>query len=131
MSLREKPMIRWYWSQVGGTLIEEFLAVKGSTTNARRLIDGVIVRGGEHRIATTPEVSLAGQDLIVVQAKNARLGMYLMGQVVFSVKLLERFEPRSVTSVALVREDDLVMRSLLEAIPGMNVIVCPPEVCRN
>jgi hypothetical protein len=57
--------------------------------------------------------------------------MYLMGQVVFSVKLLERFEPRSVTSVALVREDDLVMRSLLEAIPGMNVIVCPPEVCRN
>jgi len=30
MSKHETPMTRWYWQQVGGTLIEEFRAVRGS-----------------------------------------------------------------------------------------------------
>jgi hypothetical protein len=129
MSLRETPMLRWYWRQVGGTLVEEFLAVRRGSTNARRLLDGVIICGGEHRIAPHREVSLEGQEVIVVQAKNSRLGMYLMGQVVFSAKLIERFHPKSVLSVALVRQDDSVMRELLEAIPGTQVVVCPSDVC--
>jgi hypothetical protein len=128
MSLRETPMLFWYWSQVGGTLVPEFLAVRRGPTNAGRRIDGVIIRGGERRIARTREVSLAGQDVIVVQAKNSRLGMYLMGQVVFSARLIQRFQPRSVLSVALVRRDDSVMRGLLEAFPDTQVVVCPPEV---
>lgn len=28
MSRRETPMTRWYWKQVGGTLIEEFCVVE-------------------------------------------------------------------------------------------------------
>jgi hypothetical protein len=28
MSKHETPMTRWYWRQVGGTLIEEFVAVE-------------------------------------------------------------------------------------------------------
>ncbi|MGI9468325.1 MAG: hypothetical protein ACR2OA_14490 [Rubripirellula sp.] len=51
MSKLETPMTRWYWKQVGGTLIEEFHAVRKSPTNARRLIDGVIIHGGETKIA--------------------------------------------------------------------------------
>jgi hypothetical protein len=129
MSLHETPMLHWYWSQVGGTLVPEFLAVPRGPTNAQRLLDGVIIRSGEKRIAHSREVSLVGQDVIVVQAKALRLGMYLMGQAVFSARLVERrFQPRSVLSVALVRYDDSVMRELLEAIPGMQVVVCPPEV---
>lgn len=128
MSLRETPMLYWYWSQVGGTLVPEFHAVRRGPTNSQRLLDGVIVRGGERRIARTCDVSLEGQDVIVVQVKAKRLGMSLMGQVVFSARLVERFRPRSVLSVALVRYDDSVMRELLEAIPGMQVVICPPEV---
>jgi hypothetical protein len=128
MSLRETPMLHWYWSQVGGTLIEEFLAVRRSPTNARRLIDRVIICGGERRIARSREVSLTGQDVIVVQAKNSRLGMKLMGQVVFSARLIERFRPRSILSVALVRHQDSVMRELLEAIPNTQIVICPEAV---
>jgi hypothetical protein len=125
-------MIRWYWEQVGGTLIEEFHAVRSSPTNARRHLDGVIICGGERRIARTREVSLADKDVIVIQAKARRLGMYLMGQVLFSARLIEqRFQPRSVLSVALVRYDDSVMRGLLEAHSGMEVVICPAEVFRT
>ncbi len=66
--------------------------------------------------------------MIVVQAKNSRLGMYLMGQVLFSARLIERFQPRSVHAVALVRHEDSVMRQLLEAFPNTEVAVCPPGV---
>jgi hypothetical protein len=129
MPTRETPMTRWYWEQVGGTLVEEFCAVKGSPTCGTRRLDGVIIKGGEHRIARQSEVSVEGQDVIVVQTKAARLGMYLMGQVLFSAQLMRPFKPRSVESVALVAQDDGVLRPLLEQYPGMRVVVCPPEVC--
>jgi len=99
MSKLETPMTRWYWQQVGGTLIEEFCAVSRSGSCGARLLDGVIVKGGEFRIARKSEVSLEGQDIIVVQAKASRLGMCLMGQAFFSAQLMQRFGPRSVESV--------------------------------
>jgi len=43
MSKLEIPMIKWYWNQIGGTLIEEFRAVKRTNTTGQRLIDGVII----------------------------------------------------------------------------------------
>ncbi len=30
MSKNETPMTRWYWKQLGGTLVEEFIVVHGS-----------------------------------------------------------------------------------------------------
>ena len=63
--------------------------------------------------------------LIAVQAKASRLGMYLMGQTLFSADLLEFFEPRSIHSVALCKKYDEVLRPLLESYPGMEVIVVP------
>ena len=39
MSKHETPMTRWYWHQVGGTLIEEFCAVRGSRSCGTRLLD--------------------------------------------------------------------------------------------
>jgi hypothetical protein len=117
----------YYWEQVGGTLIEEFCAVSGSRSCGRRPLDGVIIKGGEKRIARQSEVSVEGQDVIVVQTKASRLGMYLMGQALFSAQLMQGFNPRSVESVALVTQDDSVLRPLLEQYPGMRVVICPPE----
>ena len=58
-------------------------------------------------------VRLDGQDLIVVQAKASRLGMYLLGQALFSRLLIEdRFAPKSVRTVALCGFDDAVLRPL-------------------
>jgi hypothetical protein len=128
MSKHETPMTRWYWQHVGGTLVEEFCAVRRSPTCGIRLLDGVIVKGGELRIARQSEVAIEGKDIIVVQTKAERLGMYLMGQALFSAQLMKRFRPRSVESVALVAQDDDVLRHLFEQYEGMRVVVCPPEV---
>jgi hypothetical protein len=64
---------------LAGTLIEEFCAVRGSRACRIRLLEGVIVKDGPFVIARQSDVLLKGQDIIVVQAKASRLGMYLMG----------------------------------------------------
>src|SRR4051812_41498421 len=103
MSKRETPMTRWFWrTKVGGTLIEEFCAVRRTPACGQRVLDAVIIRGGEFRIARQSEASVEGQDVVVVQTKAERLGMYLMGQVFFSAQFMKPFLPRSVESVALV-----------------------------
>jgi hypothetical protein len=122
-------MTRWYWKQIGGTLIEEFCAVRRSRNCGMRLLDGVIIKGGEFRIVRQAEISIEGQDVVVVQTKNERLGMYLMGQAFFSAQLMQRFRPRSVEAVALVAQDDDVLRPLFEQYPGMRVVVCPLAIC--
>ena len=91
MSKHETPMTRWYWEQVGGTLVEEFCAVRRSQTCERRAIDGVIIKGGPKRRVPQSNVDLEGKDIIVVQTKPYRLDMYLMGQVFLSALLVLRF----------------------------------------
>ena len=125
MSKNETPITRWYWQQVGGTLIEEFQAVKASPENGKRVLDAVIIPSGENRVARQEEVSIEGKDVVVVQTKASRLGMYLMGQAFFSAQLIEKFNPRSILSVALCTQDDKVLRPLFEQYPGMKVVIYP------
>ena len=127
MSKNETPLIHRYWKQVGGTLVEEFPVVSRSATNSQRLIDAVILPKLPTQKVHWKEVSLEGQDVIVVQAKASRLGMYLMGQTFFSAELIRKFRPASVRSVALCLADDSVLRPLLELYPGMEVVVLPQE----
>ena len=127
MSKNETPMTLWYWKQVGGTLIEEFIVVHRGADHERRVLDGIIIPSGEFRIAKQGEVSIEGKDIVVVQTKAKRLGMTLLGQALFSAQLVQRFRPRSVLSVALCSKDDAVLRLLFEQYPGMKVVVCPPE----
>src|SRR5215208_3666378 len=115
MSKHETCMTRWYWRQVGGTLIEEFCAVNRAGDCGQRLIDGVIVYDGEHRVAKQAEIDLADRHIIVIQAKASRLGMYLLGQAYFSAHLLSRFRPRSITSVALCKQSDSVLAPIFES----------------
>lgn len=120
-------MIRWYWRQLGGTLCKEFRAVAKTTTAGQRLLDAVIIPDGPNEEVHWRELALMDRDVVVVQAKAKRLGMYLMGQAVFSAELMRPFGPKSVRSVALCTSDDSVLRPLLEAIPGMEVVVVPEE----
>lgn len=116
MSKLETPMTRRYWERVGGTLLEEYPVVSRGPGVGQRLIDAVIIVDGDHRIASPEErVSLDGHDLIVVQTKAYRLGMYLLGQALFSRVLIEdRFGPKSVRTVALCAVDDAVLRPIAE-----------------
>lgn len=129
MSKLETPMIRWFWQRTGGTLCEEFQAVPRSAGTGQRLLDAVIVPEGPNERVHWRGLSLEGRDVVVVQAKAHRLGMYLMGQTLFSAQLVEqRFDPRTVRSVALCCSDDSVLRPLLEAYSGMEVVVVPDSV---
>ena len=131
MSKNETPMTRWYWKQVGGTLVEEFVAVNGDADRGKRVLDAIILPSEEFRIAKQHEVSIEGKDVVVVQTKTGRLGMHLLGQALFSLQLVQRFHPRSVLSVALCGKDDAVLRLLFEQHPSMKVVVCPSEVTSN
>ena len=122
-------MTRWYWNQVGGTLIEEFCAVERIIGDrGGRWIDGVIIKGGEFTIARQSEVDVAGKDIIIIQAKDSRLGMYVMGQAFFSATLMEAFHPRSIESIALVAHDDSVLGPIFRGYDRMRMVICPEEV---
>jgi len=128
MSKHETPMTRWYWSQIGGTLVEEFQLTPKTATSSVRRVDGLILPDGPHRISDTRDVVVDGQDVILVQTKTGRLGMYLMGQVVFSQRLMYlNYEPSRVRSVALCERDDDVLRPMLEAYDDIEVVIAPPQ----
>ena len=122
MSKRETPFTRRFWLEVGGTLIEEFRAVRQNRRRGRRLIDGVIIPDGEFAIRNTREVDVAGRDIIVVQTKDSRLGMYLLGQAHFSARLMEAFGPRHIRTVAICTRPDEVLEPIARE-EGIEVIV--------
>ena len=123
MSKLETPMTRWYWQQIGGILIEEFPAVKKGKDRSPRYIDGVIILGRETKIAKASEVSITGEDIVVVQTKRGRLGMYLMGQALFSIDLMKKFSPRSIKSIALCEKNDSELGPLLENYGDIEVVL--------
>ena len=65
MSKLETPMTRRYWRQVGGTLIEEFPAVRRREDRGQRLIDGIILPEGEPKIVHWKDASLEGKVLLL------------------------------------------------------------------
>ena len=122
-------MTLWFWHQVGGLLIEEFVAVRRTASQGQRLIDAVIVLGEKkRRLKRGAEFDLAGRDVIAVQSKHRRLGMTVAGQTLFSKELLKRFKPRSIRSVAVCTADDAVLRPLLERHKGCEVWVYPAQL---
>jgi hypothetical protein len=123
VSKKETPLTRWYWNQVGGLLIEEFLAVRGTQARGFRRLDGLIVLGEPKSFSGPIEFDLTGRDVVVVQTKAERLGMYLMGQTLFSRDLALSLGAKSVRSVALCIKDDEVLRPLLERHEGCEVVV--------
>jgi len=123
MSKLERPLIEKYWQTIGGTIVFEFPMVRGSRTCGKRHLDALILPNAEKRIARAQDVSLAGEDIILVQAKVTRLGMYLMGQVLFSIELMRPFNPKSIRSVALCTKDCSVLRPLLDKYPEVEVVI--------
>ena len=126
MSKRETPLTRRYWSEVGGTLVEEFLVVPASGTCAKRLLDGLILPNGPTKRVSSREVEIAGQEVIVVQTKANRLGMYLLGQALFSAELIKRHKPKSVRTIAICTEGDSALEPLARDY-GVEIVVYPSE----
>ncbi len=114
MSLLETPMLWRYRDLVGGTLAEEFPAVRGSRTASPRRPDGVIVPSDVRRRVSPRELEVGGRYIIVVQVKTGRLGMNVMGQALFSRELMKTFGPASIRSVIVCARDDSVLGPFAE-----------------
>jgi hypothetical protein len=112
MSKHETWRTRKYWEQIGGLLIEEFEAVPRSKTQARRPIDGLIVLNERNAIHRGTSFDIEGKDVIVIQTKSGRIGMYLLGQAYFSKLLIARHNPRSIKCVAICGKTDSMMEEL-------------------
>jgi hypothetical protein len=115
MRKHESWRTRKYWSNTGGLLIEEFLAVSTTKANGQRLIDGVIVLNEETGIYDGNVYDIEGKDVIVIQTKRSRIGMNLLGQAYFSKCLIEKLKPRSIKSVAICSKYDDVIGQLAKA----------------
>ena len=128
MSKHETWRTRKYWESVGGLLIEEFMLVAKSRDGkqAQRLLDGLIVLGEEKKLSNDHSHSIEGKDVIAVQTKANRLGMYLMGQAFFSRELLKSFNPKSIRTVAICSKGDEKMVRLCKE-QGIEVVVIPEE----
>lgn len=124
MSKYESWRTRLFWEKVGGLLIEEFVAVRKSKHNARRLIDAEIVLNETKQISNNTEYSISGKDVIVIQTKSGRLGMYLLGQAYFSKALIRQHNPKSIRVVAICGKSDLAMEELALQ-ENIEVIVIP------
>ena len=119
-------MTRWYWQQIGCLLIEEFALVRASAANAPRYVDGVIVLGEPTGTSSTRTFDISGRHVIAIQTKARRLGMFVMGQCLFSRNLLRAHGPNSIRSTALCTKDDAALRPLLEAHEGCEVVIYEP-----
>ena len=114
MSKHETWRTKLYWESVGGLLIEEFMSVKGNKDQGKRPVDGLIVLGEKTRIHKGNTYDISGKDVIVIQTKRGRIGMYLLGQAYFSRFLIEKHKPKSVKSVAICGRNDKVMQELAD-----------------
>jgi hypothetical protein len=123
MSKLERPLIEKYWWRVGGTIVFEFPMVQSSATCGKRCLDALILPNKETKEAKASDVSIEGEDILLVQAKYSGLGMYLMGQALFSVELMRKFRPVSIRSIALCTKDDSVLRPLLDPYPEVEVVI--------
>ena len=112
MSKHETWRTRQYWHTVGGLLIEEFVSVNASELNAKRPIDGLIVLNEPTAIYTNNFFDIKDKDVIIIQCKSTRLGMYLLGQIYFSQFLIQKHQPRSIRLVAICGKSDSIMEEL-------------------
>ena len=129
MSKHETPLTLAYWEHIKGTLLEEYPVVVRGKDCSPRWIDAIIIKGGEHKRLPPykGDIDLRGLDLICVQTKKSRVGMYLLGQAFFSMKLLELKKPNSIVSIALCTKTDSYMEKIIEDIPNLKIQVINPD----
>jgi hypothetical protein len=121
MSKHETKMTRWYAKtrHPKGFLMEEFLSLPQGKQNGKRLMDGVIV----FRKPFVKRKLIKGERVVVIQSKNRRLGMGLIGQVIVSRDLVERLGVKVMRSVGVCTEMDTVMHRMLRKHPRCRAVV--------
>ncbi|MEP1353253.1 MAG: hypothetical protein ABJX32_06130 [Tateyamaria sp.] len=130
MSKHETPLTEQFWKEVcNGAYLPEFMLVSRTSNQARRLADAVILTDRPHgRAQRSDYPNLNGENVVVVQTKAHRLGMNVMGQAVFSARLLKNLGANAVRSIILVTAEDAAMQNLLDDFPEVEVWIADPKL---
>ena len=123
MSKHETPMTLAFWQHcANGALMEEYRLVAKATDRSPRYADAIILPDMPmQRYQRSEHIDLKGKNIIVVQAKARRMGMYLMGQALFSARLAIQIGAISVRSILLCTKSDAAMLPLLAPFPEVEV----------
>ena len=106
-----------------GAFIPEYCIVRRADCGGR-YVDALILPDEPHRRASfTDYPTLKDRNVIVVQTKAARMGMYLMGQALFSARLALARGAKSARSILLCTAPDSVLLPLLKDFPEVEVWV--------
>jgi hypothetical protein len=116
-------MTEAFWRTVAhGAYIPEYPLVRRAQDRSWRWIDALILPDEPHRRARPADYpDLEGRSVIVVQTKAARMGMYLMGQALFSARLALAAGTTNVRSILLCRKPDAALLPLLKPFPEIEV----------
>jgi len=119
MSKHETPMTEAFWQQhAHGAFIPEYCLVRRSGDCGGRYVDALILPDERHgRARFADHATLTGRNVIVVQTKASRMGMYLMGQALFSARLALACGAKSVRAILLCTAPDSVLLPLLKDFP--------------
>jgi len=133
MSKHETPMTEGFWeSNARGLFIAEYPLVQRGADRGLRCVDGLILPDEPHgRGKWLDYASLSGRRVVVIQTKTGRMGMYLMGQALFSARLALTRGASSVRSILLCHETDGALLPLLKAFPEVKVWLSDPKNARR
>jgi hypothetical protein len=128
MSKHETAMTEGFWLSGGkGAYIAEYPLVRKAADRSGRWADAVILPDeGACRARVFDYPNLDGRNVIVVQTKVGRMGMYLMGQALFSARLVMAQRAKSVRSILLCHRPDGALLPLLRPFPEIEVWVSDP-----
>lgn len=138
----ERPQQERLHQTLGGTMILEYRAVNTSSTCEHRDIDSVILPNTPHLTINNDNYNIAvwgdlgnhqervqrlmrAEPVICVQAKNSRLGPYLLGQALFSRGLLNQQGITVARSIALCGGDEPKLSAIAREEYGLEVIIDP------
>ena len=116
-------------SAARGAFIPEYPLIAQPGPDAKqRWADAVILPDEPHGRALIADYpNLAGRRVIIVQTKVGRMGMYLMGQALFSAGLVRAQRAASVRSILLCHKIDRALMPLLAPFPEVEVWLSNPE----
>lgn len=110
-------------SAARGAFIPEYpLILRPGPETSQRWADAVILPDEPHVCADVRDYrGLAGRNVVVVQTKTGRMGMYLMGQALFSAGLARAQGAAAVRSILLCNRLDQALMELLMPFPEVEV----------
>jgi len=123
VSKHETHITECFWETcANGAFLPEYPLVRRSPDRSGRWADAVILPDEPHHRANVKDYpSLANRNVVVVQTQAGRMGMYLMGQAVFSARLALVSGAASVRSILLCRRPDSALLPLLDDFPEVEV----------